>query len=151
MVKKAKHKTASKYTVTCDKPAGDGIFDINAFEKFLHDRIKVAGRTNNLAGSVDIATSNGTCFILLFQISKTLRYKAAEKASSDHNLTLRPGSVTVVVEPAVPFSKRYLKYLTKKFLKKNQLRDWLRVVADSKGTYTLKYFNIEGEEAADEE
>merc|ERR1712088_508765 len=30
------------------------------------------------------------------------------------------------------FSKRYLKYLTKKYLKKNNLRDWLRVVAASK-------------------
>ena len=27
---------------------------------------------------------------------------------------------------------RYLKYLTKKYLKKNNLRDWLRVVANSK-------------------
>merc|ERR1719323_2801208 len=26
----------------------------------------------------------------------------------------------------IPFSKRYLKYLTKKYLKKNNLRDWLR-------------------------
>ena len=28
----------------------------------------------------------------------------------------------------VPLSKRYLKYLTKKFLKKNSLRDWIRYV-----------------------
>ncbi|XP_036174757.1 60S ribosomal protein L22-like [Myotis myotis] len=32
----------------------------------------------------------------------------------------------------VPFSKRYLKYLTKIYLKKNTLRDWLCVVANSK-------------------
>ena len=31
---------------------------------------------------------------------------------------------------------------TKKFLKKGQLRDWLRVVATSPGTYELKFFNI---------
>ena len=35
-----------------------------------------------------------------------------------------------------PFSKRYLKYLTKKYLKKQQLRDYLRVVASNKNTYT---------------
>ncbi|KAM9826852.1 ribosomal protein eL22-like [Neosynchiropus ocellatus] len=40
------------------------------------------------------------------------------------------------------FSKRYLKYLTKKYLKKNNLRDWLRVVASDKETYELRYFNI---------
>lgn len=41
---------------------------------------------------------------------------------------------------------RYLKYLTKKYLKKNNLRDWLRVVANSKGGYELRYFNINNEE-----
>ena len=45
---------------------------------------------------------------------------------------------TVTVTTA--FSKRYLKYLTKKFLKKNMLRDYLRVVATDKSTYTVKYF-----------
>ncbi|GJJ09523.1 hypothetical protein Clacol_003746 [Clathrus columnatus] len=34
--------------------------------------------------------------------------------------------VTVVAN--IAFSKRYLKYLTKKFLKKNSLRDWIRSV-----------------------
>ncbi|XP_048031131.1 60S ribosomal protein L22-like 1 isoform X2 [Megalobrama amblycephala] len=40
------------------------------------------------------------------------------------------------------FSKRYLKYLTKKYLKKNNLRDWLRVVASDKESYELRYFQI---------
>merc|ERR1712228_1113643 len=51
------------------------------------------------------------------------------------------------------FSKRYLKYLTKKYLKKNNLRDWLRVVASNKETYELRYFQIsqdDGESEADE-
>jgi len=46
------------------------------------------------------------------------------------------------VQAQAPFSKRYLKYLTKKYLKKQQLRDWLRVIASNKKTYVLKYFNI---------
>merc|ERR1712006_12325 len=37
----------------------------------------------------------------------------------------------IVLTSSVPFSKRYLKYLTKKYLKKNNLRDWLRVVASA--------------------
>ena len=49
-------------------------------------------------------------------------------------------------------SKRYLKYLTKKFLKKNQIRDWLRVIAVDKATYELRYFNIaNNDEEEDEE
>ncbi len=42
----------------------------------------------------------------------------------------------------IPFSKRYLKYLTKKFLKKHSLRDYLRVVATNKNTYAMRYYKI---------
>ncbi|MCJ8745929.1 hypothetical protein PDJAM_G00135920 [Pangasius djambal] len=47
------------------------------------------------------------------------------------------------------FSKRYLKYLTKKYLKKNNLRDWLRVVACDKETYELRYFQISQEDESE--
>merc|ERR1719401_2441402 len=46
------------------------------------------------------------------------------------------------ISAELPFSKRYLKYLTKKYLKKQQLRDFLRVIAPNKKTYELRYFNI---------
>jgi len=45
---------------------------------------------------------------------------------------------------------RYLKYLTKKYLKKNNLRDWLRVVASDKETYELRYFQISQDEEGSE-
>ena len=57
----------------------------------------------------------------------------------------------VVVTSAVPFSKRYLKYLTKKYLKKNNLRDWLRVVASARDAYELRYFQINNEEEEEED
>merc|ERR1711928_2785 len=47
----------------------------------------------------------------------------------------------ITVSSEIAFSKRYLKYLTKKYLKKNNLRDWLRVVANAKNCYELRYFN----------
>jgi large subunit ribosomal protein L22e len=49
---------------------------------------------------------------------------------------------------------RYLKYLTKKFLKKNSLRDYIRVVATNKANYELRYFQInpaEEDESGDED
>ncbi|XP_059847589.1 ribosomal protein eL22-like [Hypanus sabinus] len=52
----------------------------------------------------------------------------------------------ITVTSAKQFSKRYLKYLTKKYLKKNNLRDWLRVVASDKESYELRYFQISQEE-----
>ncbi|KAK4104133.1 ribosomal protein L22e [Parathielavia hyrcaniae] len=48
-------------------------------------------------------------------------------------------------------SGRYLKYLTKKFLKKMQLRDWLRVVSTSRGVYELKFFNVVNDEGEEDE
>ncbi|KAJ3375168.1 60S ribosomal protein L22 [Allomyces arbusculus] len=112
-------KSIYKFTLDCSQAAEDKIFDAAAFEKFLHDRVKVAGRTGNLGESVKIT---------------------------------REGDAKITITATIPFSKRYLKYLTKKFLKKYQLRDWLRVVAASKSSFELRYFNIDqNEEAADEE
>lgn len=40
---------------------------------------------------------------------------------------------------------------TKKFLKKQQLRDWLRVVSTSKGVYELRFFNVVNDDAEDDD
>ncbi|CAD8100736.1 unnamed protein product [Paramecium sonneborni] len=48
----------------------------------------------------------------------------------------------VVVTSTIPFSKRYLKYLTKKYLKQETLREYLYVHSHDKATYQLKYFNV---------
>ncbi|VDQ08506.1 unnamed protein product, partial [Trichobilharzia regenti] len=58
---------------------------------------------------------------------------------------------TINVTSNIPFSKRYLKYLTKKFLKRHKLRDFLRVVAKSKDSYELRFYNFENEDSDDEE
>ena len=55
------------------------------------------------------------------------------------------------VEATQAFSKRYLKYLTKTFLKKQNLRDWMRVVAADKNSYELRYYNISEEDDEDDE
>jgi large subunit ribosomal protein L22e len=58
----------------------------------------------------------------------------------------RDGRTRITVLTRVPFSKRYLKYLAKKYLKKQQLRDFLRVVATGPDTYELRYFSIHDED-----
>lgn len=66
----------------------------------------------------------------------------------------RSGSIISVRVQDIEFSKRYLKYLTKKFLKKQSLRDWLHVVSSDKTTYQLRYFNINADatnESSDDE
>ncbi|XP_028650554.1 60S ribosomal protein L22-like 1 isoform X2 [Erpetoichthys calabaricus] len=63
-------------------------------------------------------------------------------------ITRLKNKITVASEKQ--FSKRYLKYLTKKYLKKNKLRDWLRVVASDKESYELRYFQISQEDEESE-
>ncbi|KAI1613275.1 60S ribosomal protein, partial [Exophiala viscosa] len=107
-----------QYTINCSQPVSDKIFDLSAFEKFLHDRVKVEGRTGNLGDDVSISQ-------------------------------VGDGKLEVVTH--IPFSGRYLKYLTKKFLKKQQLRDWLRVVSTSKGVYELRFFNVVNDEGDEDD
>ena len=121
---KSKKPAPKHFTIDCSAPVDDKIFDMAAFEKYLRDRVKVNGHTNNLAeGGIQIARDG----------QALLKFQATNAA----------------------VSKRYLKYLTKKFLKKHQLRDWLRVVATDKDTYTVKYFKVgendDGEEETDAE
>lgn len=107
-----------KFYIDFSKPAGDGVFDGPAFEKFLHDRIKVDGRAGQLGDKIKIETE---------------------------------GTYKLSVSSTIPFSKRYLKYLTKKFLKKHQIRNYIRVIASSKNTYELKYFLADQDDEVDEE
>jgi len=109
-------KVTKKFIINASNPVNDKIFDLSAFEKFLHDRIKVDGRTGNLGDSVAISQQGD-------------------------------GKIEVIAHQE--FSGRYLKYLTKKYLKKQQLRDWLRVVSTSKGVYELRFYNVMNDEAED--
>ncbi|CAM0907705.1 unnamed protein product [Alopecurus aequalis] len=116
---KGKKKGSVSFVIDCTKPVEDKIMEIASLEKFLQERIKVAGgKAGNLGDSVTVT-----------------RDKSKVTVTSDNG----------------NFSKRYLKYLTKKYLKKHNVRDWLRVIAANKerNVYELRYFNIaenEGEE-----
>merc|ERR1712209_210373 len=71
------------------------------------------------------------------------RIKVAGKTQNfGKDVTLAKEKNKIVLTSSVPFSKRYLKYLTK-----NNLRDWLRVVASAKDAYELRYFQINNEES----
>ncbi len=66
------------------------------------------------------------------------------------DIVVKGESKSLDVTSNMPLSKRYLKYLTKKYLKKQQLRDYLHVVATEKNKYVLKYFNIQQDELDEE-
>jgi len=111
-------KITKKFVINCSQPVNDKIFDVSAFEKFLHDRIKVDGRTGNLGENIVISQQG-------------------------------EGKLEVVAHQE--FSGRYLKYLTKKYLKKQQLRDWLRVVSTAKGVYELRFYSVMNDDADEDD
>merc|ERR1712080_522758 len=78
-----------------------------------------------------------------FEKYLTERIKVGGKTSNfGKDLTMERQKTKIALTSDIPFSKRYLKYL-----KKNNLRDWLRVVASSKDSYELRYFQINNEES----
>merc|ERR1712098_1012223 len=55
-----------------------------------------------------------------------------------NNVSLERQKTKIVLTSEIAFSKRYLK--------KNNLRDWLRVVATTKEAFELRYFQINQDE-----
>eukprot|EP01069_Polyplicarium_translucidae_P012986 Polyplicarium_translucidae@DN697_c0_g1_i1.p4 len=53
------------------------------------------------------------------------------------------GTKVTVAMPDRTCSKRYLKYLTKKYLKSQKIREFFRVVAGGKTAYVVKYLSEE--------
>eukprot|EP01132_Coremiostelium_polycephalum_P007677 gene7677-9445_t len=94
--------------------------------------------------TIDCTAPGGKIFdVPLFQTFLQQRIKVDGKAGNlGNNVTITTDKSKVVVNTQIPFSKRYLKYLTKKFLKKKNIRDFLRVVANSKYSYELRYFSV---------
>ena len=74
-----------------------------------------------------------------------------KKGNLGNKILLTSDKKVITVTANIDFSKRYLKYLSKKFLKKSELRDWLRVVATEKDSYTLRYFDINNEDDGDDD
>ncbi|XP_055625781.1 60S ribosomal protein L22-like [Toxorhynchites rutilus septentrionalis] len=80
------------------------------------------------------------------------RFKVNGKTGNlGSNVTFERQKMKVYVNADVHYSKRYLKYLTKKYLKKNSLRDWIRVVSNDKDLYELRYFRISSNDDEEED
>ncbi|CAG9466657.1 unnamed protein product [Pedinophyceae sp. YPF-701] len=67
------------------------------------------------------------------------------------NIAVTTSKAKVVITSDIPLSKKYLKYLTKKFLKKFGARDWVRVIASGNDSYELRYYNIQNQEEEGDE
>lgn len=88
-----------QYIIDATQPASDKIFDVSAFEKFLHDRIKVEGRCGNLGDNVVISSAGETKIEVVAHIPFSGRYLKYLYVSSDST----PGFVTSGLGPLTIF------------------------------------------------
>ena len=127
-----------QFIINASQPASDKIFDVSAFEKFLHDKIKVDNRVGNLGDIVQISQQGDGKIEVIAHTQFSGRY-------------LKYLWVSLLTTYAFPNADMTLTYRTKKFLKKQQLRDWLRVVSTSQGVYELRFFNVVNDDADDDD
>merc|ERR1712113_801851 len=116
--------------------------------------VKKLGKKNQIKLVIDCThpVEDGIMNCADFEKYLQERIKVGGKTGNFGNdLVLERAKTKINLTSNLPFSKRYLKHLTKKYLKKNNLRDWLRVVASTKDAYELRYFQINNEESEDED
>lgn len=179
----------TQFIINASQPASDKIFDVSAFEKFLHEKIKVDNRVGNLGDTVQISQQgegkievvahtqfSGRYLKYLYVISfffPSLAFRlvfggARGKISSPFlvlsffggggggcflSSSERKESTTSTLPRKIHanFPSSSHGNRTKKFLKKQQLRDWLRVVSTSQGVYELRFFNVANDEADEDD
>lgn len=112
---KKKERSYKKYTVNFDEPVSSSLHSLEAAKKYLDDHIKVNGVKKNLGESVKISVM--------------------DKKEKQKN------TILVQADTKMKFSKRYIKYLVKKFLKRENIASYLRVISSTSNSYTVRVFN----------
>ena len=77
---------------------------------------------------------------------KTTIKVEGKKGNLGESISVSMNENKVNIVSKIPLRKRYLKYLTKKYLKKNDILDYLRVIASSKYTYIVTYVKVNDDE-----
>lgn len=114
-VQKKKEKAYRKFTVDFNQAVSNNLLSLEAAIKFLSQNIKVNGLKGKLEDSVKVGQT--------------------DKKDKQKN------TVVVSVDNTMTFSKRYVKYLIKKFLKRENISLYLRVISNGPNSYLVKLFS----------
>ena len=110
--KEAKQTTYKKYTVDFSNPLENKLLTLESVLKFLQNNMKL----NGLKG----------------KLGKTILINTDEKREKSKT------SIVISVDSSIKFSKRYIRYLVKKFLKKEGVAKYLTLTATSPSAYMVK-------------
>ncbi len=120
MEKKAESKEQPKtsykvFNVDFNSPCSNNLLTLEGAEKYLKSNFKI----NGLKGKLK---------------DKNAKIKVAMTDKKDK----RKNTIVVQVDNKLQFSKRYIKYLCKKFLKREGIARFLTVSSTSPNAYTVK-------------
>merc|ERR1712216_350076 len=103
--------------IDCSEPVHDKIMEIIKFKNFLQDKLMI--RSQKFKGSL---SNNVEVFFGISHCGRILEITTSNEKPH--------------------FSKRYMKYLTKKYLNKHQIRNYIKIVASNKqrNGFKFKYF-----------
>lgn len=110
--KDAKQATYKKYSVDFTNPIQNKLLTLESVQKYLQANMKINGLKGKLGTSILINTD--------------------EKKERNKN------TIVISVESNLKFSKRYIRYLVKKFLKREGISTYLTLSATSPSSYTVK-------------
>ena len=110
--KEAKQTTYKKYTVDFSNPLENKLLTLESVLKFLQNNMKLNGLKGKLGNTILINT--------------------------DEKREKRKTSIVISVDSSIKFSKRYIRYLVKKFLKKEGVAKYLTLSATSPSAYIVK-------------
>jgi large subunit ribosomal protein L22e len=116
-----KAKTYRTFHVDFDQAVTNNLMSLDTATKYFSQNIKVQGLKNKLEDFVKVSTSD----------------------KRDKN---KKNNINVQVDVKMKFSKRYIKYLVKKFLKRENISLYLRVVANGPNSYVVKLYSKNAEQ-----
>ena len=107
-----KQKIYKKYTIDFSAPVDNNLLTLESALKYLQSNMKLNGLKGKLGDSIKISSTEKT-----------------DKAKN---------TLVISVDNSLEFSKKYLKYLVKKFLKREGIGKFLTVSSTSLNAYTVK-------------
>ena len=110
--KEAKQISYKKYTVDFNSPVDNKLLTLEAALKYLQSNMKINGLKGKLADRIKI--------------------NMTDKKDKNKN------TLVISVDTTLQFSKRYIRYLVKKFLKREGIARFLTVSATAPNAYTVK-------------
>ena len=111
-----KVKTYRTFYIDFDQAVTNSLMSLDTASKYFSSNIKVNGLKNKLEESVKIQLP-------------------------DKREKHRKNNVIIQVDAKMKFSKRYIKYLVKKFLKRENISLYLRVVSNGQNSYVVKLYS----------